>query len=232
MGIRLLGKVLAKQIPQHAALTSSVAGIPKGHLAVYVGETQKKRFVVPITYLSHPSFQDLLSRAEEEFGFDHAMGGLTIPCREEDFMSLATCLNALELAQRAIHTPSLPSSLIAKYSLFQAFINILVVLVCLELQTMGIRLLGKVLAKQIPQCSVLSSSITGIPKGHLAVYVGETQKKRFVVPISYLSHPSFQDLLSQAKDEFGFDHPMGGLTIPCSEDAFTKSYFEVLVSGR
>ncbi|CAN1234400.1 Auxin-responsive protein SAUR21 [Linum perenne] len=23
-----------------------------------------------------------------------------------------------------------------------------------------------------------------------------------------------------AKEEFGFDHPMGGLTIPCSEEIF------------
>ncbi|CAN1313784.1 Auxin-responsive protein SAUR20 [Linum perenne] len=61
-----------------------------------------------------------------------------------------------------------------------------------------------------------------VPKGFLAVYVGETQKKRFVVPLSYLSHPSFQDLLSMAEEEFGFDHPMGGLTIPCSEETFTS----------
>nr|KYP49564.1 Auxin-induced protein X15 [Cajanus cajan] len=44
--------------------------------------------------------------------------------------------------------------------------------------------------------------------------------KRFVIPISYLNQPSFQDLLSQAEEEFGYDHPTGGLTIPCSEDFF------------
>ncbi|CAI0438321.1 unnamed protein product [Linum tenue] len=61
-----------------------------------------------------------------------------------------------------------------------------------------------------------------MPKGHVAVYVGEVEMmmKRFVVPISYLSHPTFQDLLRKAEEEFGFDHPMGGLTIPCREDAF------------
>ncbi|KAF7841131.1 auxin-induced protein 15A-like [Senna tora] len=60
-----------------------------------------------------------------------------------------------------------------------------------------------------------------VPKGYLAVYVGhESQKKRFVIPISYLNQPSFQELLSQAEQEFGFDHPMGGLTIPCREDVF------------
>ncbi|MCL7026448.1 hypothetical protein MKW94_008049 [Papaver nudicaule] len=58
-----------------------------------------------------------------------------------------------------------------------------------------------------------------IPKGHFAVYVGDTQfKKRFVVPISYLSHSCVQELLNQAGEEFGFDYPMGGVTIPCSEE--------------
>ncbi|XP_010246414.1 PREDICTED: auxin-induced protein 15A-like [Nelumbo nucifera] len=60
-----------------------------------------------------------------------------------------------------------------------------------------------------------------VPKGHFAVYVGDNnQTKRFVVSISYLKHPLFQDLLSQAEEEFGFDNPMGLLTIPCNEDAF------------
>ncbi|XP_055961763.1 auxin-responsive protein SAUR22-like [Mercurialis annua] len=65
-----------------------------------------------------------------------------------------------------------------------------------------------------------SSSLGHVPKGYIAVYVGDFQKKRFLVPISYLNRPSFQDLLSLAEDEFGFDHPMGGLTIPCREDTF------------
>ncbi|WMV51407.1 hypothetical protein MTR67_044792 [Solanum verrucosum] len=65
-----------------------------------------------------------------------------------------------------------------------------------------------------------SSTYGGIPKGHCAIYIGESQKKRFVVPVSYLSQPLFQDFLAQAKEEFGFDHPMGGLTIQCKEDMF------------
>ncbi|XP_050233801.1 auxin-induced protein 15A-like [Mercurialis annua] len=65
-----------------------------------------------------------------------------------------------------------------------------------------------------------SSSSFDVPKGCVAVYVGEAEKKRFVVPISYLNQPSFQDLLSLAEEEFGFYHPMGGLTIPCGEDTF------------
>ncbi|KAL7147761.1 hypothetical protein ABFS83_06G128600 [Erythranthe nasuta] len=61
---------------------------------------------------------------------------------------------------------------------------------------------------------------TEVPKGHLAVYVGESEKKCFVIPLSYLNDPLFQELLCQTEEEFGFRHPMGGLTIPCSEDLF------------
>ncbi|KAF8048866.1 hypothetical protein N665_2368s0007 [Sinapis alba] len=71
--------------------SSSSDHVPKGHVAVYVGEhieKEKKRFVVPITFLNDPSFREFLSRAEEEFGFNHPMGGLTIPCREEVFLDL------------------------------------------------------------------------------------------------------------------------------------------------
>ncbi|CAA0807390.1 SAUR-like auxin-responsive protein family [Striga hermonthica] len=71
-----------------------------------------------------------------------------------------------------------------------------------------------------------------VPKGHFAVYVGENEKKRFVIPVSYLNHPSFQELLFQAEEEFGFNHPMGGLTIPCSQDLFIDltSQFEKMLS--
>ncbi|XP_042000438.1 auxin-responsive protein SAUR21-like [Salvia splendens] len=65
-----------------------------------------------------------------------------------------------------------------------------------------------------------ASSRNEVSKGHVAVYVGESEKKRFVVPLSYLNHPSFQELLFQAEEEFGFRHPMGSLTIPCSQDTF------------
>ncbi|KAL7237449.1 hypothetical protein ACSBR2_003694 [Camellia fascicularis] len=65
-----------------------------------------------------------------------------------------------------------------------------------------------------------SSAPFDVPKGYLAVYIGESERKRFVILISYLNQPSFQDLLSQAEEEFGFKHPMGGLTIPCKEDIF------------
>ncbi|KAG5574328.1 hypothetical protein H5410_054462 [Solanum commersonii] len=56
--------------------------------------SQKKRFVVPISYLSQPLFQDLLTQAEEQFGLDHPMGGLTIPCKEDVFVDLTSLLRS------------------------------------------------------------------------------------------------------------------------------------------
>ncbi|AAF00633.1 putative auxin-induced protein [Arabidopsis thaliana] len=83
-------------------------------------------------------------------------------------------------------------------------------------------------AKKILGGSLVKTS-KAPPKGFLAVYVGESQKKqRHFVPVSYLNQPLFQDLLSKCEEEFGFDHPMGGLTIPCPlflEDEQSCKYF-------
>ena len=42
--------------------------VRKGYFAVYVGENQRKRFVIPIAYLNRAFFKNLLSQTEEEFG--------------------------------------------------------------------------------------------------------------------------------------------------------------------
>ncbi|AES93865.1 SAUR-like auxin-responsive family protein [Medicago truncatula] len=80
--------------------------VPKGYLAVNVGEKQK-RFVIPISYLNQPSFQYLLSQAEEEFGYDHPMGGLTIPCTEDAFQHITSCLNGTKINTMDFHLPKL-----------------------------------------------------------------------------------------------------------------------------
>ncbi|KAG4966994.1 hypothetical protein JHK84_033039 [Glycine max] len=92
MGFRLPGIRRASFAENQAS--SKAVEVPKGYLAVYVGE-RMKRFVIPISCLTQSSFQDLLSRAEEEFGYDHPMGGLTIPCREDVFQNITSRLNGL-----------------------------------------------------------------------------------------------------------------------------------------
>nr|XP_043628902.1 auxin-responsive protein SAUR19-like [Erigeron canadensis] len=99
MAIRMPRIVQAKQILRRSfsngRSTSASMNIPSGYFAVYVGEQEKKRFVVPVSLLSQPSFQKLLHQSEEEFGYNHPMGGLTIPCNEDIFTDLAARLGAL-----------------------------------------------------------------------------------------------------------------------------------------
>ncbi|PHU04299.1 Auxin-responsive protein SAUR15 [Capsicum chinense] len=65
--------------------------VPKGHLAVYVGQKDGdyKRVLVPVIYINHPLFSELLREAEEEYGFNHP-GGITIPCRISEFERVQT----------------------------------------------------------------------------------------------------------------------------------------------
>jgi len=90
MGFRL--PAIRKAIFAANQASHKAVDAQKGHLAVYVGE-KMKRFVIPVSYLNKPSFQNLLSQAEEEFGYDHPMGGLTIPCSEQVFQRITSCLN-------------------------------------------------------------------------------------------------------------------------------------------
>ena len=62
---------------------------------MYVGQKEKRRFVVPIAYLEQPLFQELLRQSKEEFGFDHSKGGLTISCLEDEFLEIKAQLHAV-----------------------------------------------------------------------------------------------------------------------------------------
>lgn len=65
--------------------------VPKGHLAVYVGQKDGEfhRVLVPVVYFNHPLFCELLKEAEKEYGFYHP-GGITIPCRVTEFERIKT----------------------------------------------------------------------------------------------------------------------------------------------
>lgn len=69
--------------------------VPKGHLAVYVGQKDDdfRRVLVPVIYFNHPLFGELLREAEEEYGYNQ-QGGITIPCRFSEFEKVRTRIAA------------------------------------------------------------------------------------------------------------------------------------------
>ena len=77
-------KALRRKLSGLKEAASKPTTVPKGYIAVYVGEDQKKRYVVPVSYLNEPTFQELLSMAEEECGYEHCMS------REDVFINLAS----------------------------------------------------------------------------------------------------------------------------------------------
>nr|GMD24088.1 auxin-responsive protein SAUR50-like [Ipomoea batatas]GME07514.1 auxin-responsive protein SAUR50-like [Ipomoea batatas]GME21801.1 auxin-responsive protein SAUR50-like [Ipomoea batatas] len=55
--------------------------VKEGHFAVMAVDDEKlKRFIVPLSCLTHPTFLRLLEKAAEEYGFEHE-GALMLPCR-------------------------------------------------------------------------------------------------------------------------------------------------------
>ncbi|KAI3705868.1 hypothetical protein L1987_76117 [Smallanthus sonchifolius] len=63
--------------------------IPKGCMIVTVGheDEEQKRFVIPVMYVNHPLFMELLKEAEDEYGFHH-QGPINIPCHVKDFCNV------------------------------------------------------------------------------------------------------------------------------------------------
>ncbi|CAK9158540.1 unnamed protein product [Ilex paraguariensis] len=71
-----------------------------------------------------------------------------------------------------------------------------------------------------------------VKEGHFAVIaMDDDEFKRFVVPLSCLTHPSFLILLEQAAEEYGFDHE-GALTIPCRPSELERILSEQWVEER
>ncbi|XP_030460452.1 auxin-responsive protein SAUR32-like [Syzygium oleosum] len=82
-------KLFHLHLPHHHHHQRQEHDVPKGCLAVMVGqgEGERRRFVIPVMYVNHPRFVQLLKEAEEEFGFDQK-GPITIPCHVEEFRSV------------------------------------------------------------------------------------------------------------------------------------------------
>ncbi|XAR62930.1 hypothetical protein NMG60_11022677 [Bertholletia excelsa] len=77
--------------------------VPKGCVAIKVGRgDEKQRVVVPVMYLNHPLFVELLKEAEEEYGFDQK-GAISIPCPVGEFRCVQGLIDRENHHQRRLH---------------------------------------------------------------------------------------------------------------------------------
>ncbi|XP_062015890.1 auxin-responsive protein SAUR72-like [Rosa rugosa] len=74
-----------------------------------------------------------------------------------------------------------------------------------------------------------SNPETGVPEGHVPVYVGD-EMERFVVSAELLNHPVFVELLNKSAQEYGYEQ-RGVLRIPCHVVVFER-VLETLRLGR
>lgn len=64
--------------------------VPKGCISIMVGhegDEELQKFVIPVIYINHPLFMELLKAAEDEYGFDQK-GPITLPCYVDEFRTV------------------------------------------------------------------------------------------------------------------------------------------------
>ncbi|XP_045805752.1 auxin-responsive protein SAUR50-like [Trifolium pratense] len=87
--VKLIEKLQKKILLGRNKSTSTYVpeDVKEGHFAVIAEDRKEdqepKRFVLPLSCLTNPTFVRLLEQAEEEYGFDHE-GALTIPCKPSE----------------------------------------------------------------------------------------------------------------------------------------------------
>lgn len=79
--------------------------VKKGWMAVQVGledEEKIERFEIPISYLYHPLFIELLDKAREVYEY-HVDGPLKLPCSVDEFLRVRSEIERDQAANSAYH---------------------------------------------------------------------------------------------------------------------------------
>ncbi|MQM03605.1 hypothetical protein Taro_036395 [Colocasia esculenta] len=230
-GIGFLKRTLSFTDASSAAAASAASGggdVPKGFLAVCVGE-EMRRFVIPTEHLSHRAFVALLQEAEEEFGFQHE-GVLRIPCEVSVFESILAVVE--DKKKEACCYCSSEAEVFFFFScswgeMSGAMKKVEKIRQVVKLKQVMRRWRALSLSRFHRTGSVGDVGGGGgsgggrpVPPGTLAVYVG-AERRRFVIPTRFLGFPVFAALLKQAEEEFGFSSA-GGLVLPCCAELFRR----------
>ncbi|CAN1171819.1 Protein SMALL AUXIN UP-REGULATED RNA 16 [Linum perenne] len=91
INLKIVAKKLQKSLNSLGKKPTNVPGdVKEGHFTVLAveGVEEPQRFIVPLSYLTHPTFLRLLEQAAEEFGFDGREGALAVPCRPSELETI------------------------------------------------------------------------------------------------------------------------------------------------
>ena len=67
--------------------SSKTRKVPKGYIGLYVGE-EKKRYEIPVKYLSLPAFQELIVQSQADELEPKIQGPIMLACRTDEFDQL------------------------------------------------------------------------------------------------------------------------------------------------
>ncbi|KAK7410957.1 hypothetical protein VNO78_02228 [Psophocarpus tetragonolobus] len=83
-------KNIAK-MPKYLQGEQEMRKAPKGQFVVYVGK-ELRRFTLPLSYLKNPTFQKLLKKSAEEYGYSNSRG-IVLPCDQSTFETFINSSN-------------------------------------------------------------------------------------------------------------------------------------------
>ncbi|GLJ16941.1 hypothetical protein SUGI_0292700 [Cryptomeria japonica] len=81
------------------------------------------------------------------------------------------------------------------------------------------------------RCSWWRYEYSDVHRGYVPVRVGVEQTDKFMIPVFYLNHPLFANLLADAEEVFGFEQ-RGSLRIPCTLQNFVLTMRAIMGSCR
>ncbi|MBA0793163.1 hypothetical protein Gohar_017586, partial [Gossypium harknessii] len=220
----------------------------KGHFVVYTAD--KKRFVIPLSYLNNSIFQELFKMSEEEFGLS-SDGPITFPC-DSVIMSYIVLLVRRGLAkdlEKAVLN-SITSNSCSSYSTFfleghaekQLPVRGFSSATQMEASMITSKKLMRMTRKWQKMASIGRKRIAStrstrkmaaanhsnkssiVDKGCFSIYTMD--KKRFVIPLAFLSNSVFRELFKMSEEEFGLPSD-GPITLPC--DSVVMNYIVSIV---
>ncbi|KAF6172495.1 hypothetical protein GIB67_007008 [Kingdonia uniflora] len=193
--------------------------VDKGYCVVYTAD--ENRFVLPLAYPNHDIFQSLLTMSEEEFGLP-TDGPITLPC---DMVFMKFVISAV----RSHVSTDLEKALLASISTGRS--NIMNPRSLLKMARKWHEVVvigrGRIMLSRTGDIADDKRNKSVVDKGYVAVYTAD--ENRFIVPLTYLNHDIFRELLRLSEKEFGLPRD-GPITLSC--DMVFMKYIVSLVQSR